>query len=359
VGGEDVGGQFSSFTQVAACNAVAFFQAANTAIQAGKLTVPRPGTGTDGMACPTTRDFTVIDQDQSDNVTTEYLATSGGQVAQDTAANKQALAGAGTLFNGSDNGLIDLFLDPALGCVPWRAPDLADNGALTTALPLDELQAAAYAGRARGAGPAALVPRNDPMTLDGNGNQSTDKTNTYRSLMDMPSLPAGETPGQYCSDMENIQGKRLQQDVNLLIGAPSPMPAAADNLFTFMAMRLQQSFGNLNCGDHGVTNNVSTTANGAGTVVAACFARQAAPVTNGPGNPMAGKKRCPATTAPSGGNPSAAPSATPSDVSGSGSPVPGPSQSATGPATGPGTGSPSPAPSLPAYSHHHHRHWWW
>ena len=35
VAGEDIDGTFSSFTQVGACNAVAFFQAANTAIQPG------------------------------------------------------------------------------------------------------------------------------------------------------------------------------------------------------------------------------------------------------------------------------------------------------------------------------------
>lgn len=128
VAGENTGGQFSSFTQVGACNAVAFFRAANAAIRAGRLRVPAPGGATDGMQCPTTRSFALIDQDQSDNVTTEYLAASDGQVAQDTAANRQALGGAATLFNGSDNGLLDLFVDPALGCKPWEEPDLADGG---------------------------------------------------------------------------------------------------------------------------------------------------------------------------------------------------------------------------------------
>ncbi|MBV9381601.1 MAG: hypothetical protein JO242_13140, partial [Streptosporangiaceae bacterium] len=112
IAGESIQGQFSSFTQVGSCNGLAFFHAANDAIQEGKLTVPSPGTALDGQPCPTTRDFSVIDQDQSDNVTTEYLANGNGQTAQDTAGNQQALAGAATLFNGSDNGLIDLFVDP-------------------------------------------------------------------------------------------------------------------------------------------------------------------------------------------------------------------------------------------------------
>ena len=297
VAGENIAGQgFSSFTQVAACNAVAFFQAANTAIQNGLLTVPSPGTATDGQACLTTRNFGVIDQDQSDNVTTKYLALGNGTIAQDNAANAAALAGATPVFNGSDNALIDDFVDPALGCTPWMVSDLANPGQTATALPLDELQSAAFDGSNNG-GPEALVPLNDPMTLDNNGNSSTDKTNTYRSIVDMPVLPAGETPAEYCGDMESIQGTRIQQDVNLLINGTSPMPAAASNLFTFLAMRLQQSFTNLNCQNFGLNNDVSTTVDGNGVVVAACFLQQVNAVTAGAGNPTFGMTVCPASTA--------------------------------------------------------------
>src|SRR5215472_4908475 len=59
--------------QVSACNAVNFYQTANAAIAAGTLTVPAAGTATDGQPCLTTRDFGVIDQDQSDNVVSQYL----------------------------------------------------------------------------------------------------------------------------------------------------------------------------------------------------------------------------------------------------------------------------------------------
>jgi hypothetical protein len=293
VSGEDINGKFSTFTQVAGCNTAAFFTAADAAITAGVLTVPSPGTAVDGENCLTTRSFALVDQDQSDNVTTEYLKVADGQIAQDTVANRQSLPGAKALFNGSDNGLLDLFVDPALHCSPWELPNEADNGALTSALPLDELQAAAWAGQ-QGSGPIALVPLNDPMTLDNAGNFNSGKTNSYRSLVDMPPLPVGESPSQYCTDIEQVQGSRLQQDVNLLIKAPSPAPAEADNLFTFMAMRLQQSFTNLNCAAFGQANDVSTTANGAGVVVAACFLQQVAPLTAGLGNPSAGKETCPA-----------------------------------------------------------------
>ena len=122
-------------------------------------------------------------------MTTEYLTAPDGRIAQDTAANKTSLAGAGTLVNQGDNGLLDQFVDPALGCTPWQAPNLADDGAPASALPLDELQAAAWAGR-DGGGAEALVPLNDPATLDRFGNYDQVKADTLRSLVDMAPLPA-------------------------------------------------------------------------------------------------------------------------------------------------------------------------
>jgi hypothetical protein len=294
VAGEDNDGQFTSFTQVGACNAAAFFAAANAAITAGKLTVPAPGNSVDGQACLTTRSFAFVDADQSANVTTEYLTAPNGRIAQDTAANKTSLAGAGALVNQGDNGLLDQFVDPALGCTPWQEPNLADDGAPASALPLDELQAAAWAGR-DGGGAEALVPLNDPVTMDRFGNYDTVKADTLRSIVDMAPLPAGQSPGAYCAGLEQAQGSRLQQDVNLVFGEASPQPHAAENLFTFLAMRLDQSFNKLNCGSLGVANDVSISVNQAGVAVAACFATPVAPITNGPGNPMANKRVCPAT----------------------------------------------------------------
>jgi hypothetical protein len=294
VAGEDNDGQFTSFTQVGACNAAAFFAAANAAIATGKLQVPAPGNSVDGQACLTSRSFAFVDADQSANVTTEYLTASGGRIAQDTTANKTSLAGAGTVVNQGDNGLLDEFVDPALGCSPWQAPNLADDGAPASALPLDELQAAAWAGR-DGGGPEALVPLNDPVTLDRFGNYDEVKADTLRSIVDMAPLPAGQSPGAYCTELEQAQGSRLQQDVNLLFGAGSPQPDGADNLFTFLAMRLDQSFNKLGCGSLGVANEVSISVSKAGVAVAACFATPVAPITTGPGNPMANSRTCPAT----------------------------------------------------------------
>ncbi len=313
VNGTDPGPSLSPFGQMAYCNAHRFFRFANRAVRRHLLAVPRPGTGADGLPCLTTRSFGLVDQDQSDNVTAQYLITSQGQLAQDTAANRQQLAGATVLSNGSDNGLLTFIMDPALGCSPWLAPDLADGGALAPALPLNELQAAVYAGR-RGTGPAALVPANDPMTTV-QGAPSTAKTDAYRAGVDQPRLPAGQSAAGYCRALGRLQGRRLQQDVNLLIGRPSPMAGAASNLFTFLASRLQQSFVNLGCAHFGLVNNVTITADQGGMAVAACFRQQVAPVTPGAGNPTAGRAVCPATTAapmPAASMPSStAPSATP------------------------------------------------
>src|SRR5207253_5141561 len=47
----------SIFGQFSYCNAPAFFQAANQAIQAGKLVPPPLGKARDGLACPTVREI--------------------------------------------------------------------------------------------------------------------------------------------------------------------------------------------------------------------------------------------------------------------------------------------------------------
>src|SRR5947207_837758 len=161
----------SIFGQFAFCNAGAFFTAANTAITAGKLAVPELGTAHDGSPCLSTRDFGLVDMDQSDNVTTTYLFLDDGRTSQNTAANRKSLRnkGAKVQINGSDNALLDVFEFPALGCTPFTAPDLADPGKTATSLALNELQAAAHQ-----AAPVALVPVNDPMTLV-DGKQSVDK----------------------------------------------------------------------------------------------------------------------------------------------------------------------------------------
>ncbi|GAC1502639.1 MAG: hypothetical protein NVS2B12_12390 [Ktedonobacteraceae bacterium] len=237
----------SLFGQFSYCNAPAFFDAARQAIQAGKLVPPALGTGNDGLTCPTVRNFGVVDQDQSDNVTTTYLADRKGRLAQMNAANAAQLLGADakTQVNGSDNRLVAVALDGALGCNPWTAPDVADPGHMTTALPLNELQAAAHQAQ-----PVALVPAGDPMVKIEN-DQSLRKLNLYRAGVDQPAVQDLDNAStqEYCKNLLATGPERILVDAKLTKGRPSPDPAAANNLFTFLAQRFNATFGpmGLNC----------------------------------------------------------------------------------------------------------------
>ena len=66
---------------------MAFYKAANAEIAAARSRSRPLGTASDGQACQTTRDFALIDQDQSDNVVSQYLINANGQTAQNSPAN--------------------------------------------------------------------------------------------------------------------------------------------------------------------------------------------------------------------------------------------------------------------------------
>ena len=233
----------SPFGQFAYCGAPAFFAAANAAVRAKKITVPPLGTGVDGQPCPTTRDFSVVDQDQSDNLTTTYIALPDGRIAQSTPATT-GLPGATTLTNASDNGLLDGRLDPALGCHPFTAPDLTSGGTPSPALALNELQAAAFQGA-----PVATVPPNDPMALV-DDRPSVAKTDLYRVGVNMaPAIPAVDTGAAYCRNLAAVAPQRLALDRPFTEVAPSPDPATASSLFGFLTNRLTESWTNLGCQD--------------------------------------------------------------------------------------------------------------
>jgi hypothetical protein len=257
----------SIFGQFSYCNAPAFFAAANLLMRTGKLAPPALGTAKDGRPCPTVRDFSVVDMDQSDNVTTTYLVTADGRVAQDTAANKTALQNIQTAKNASDNRLLAVALDTALGCTPWMAPDLADPGHSVPALPLNELQAAAHQ-----AAPVALVPSGDPMVLV-NGQPNLLKLNAYRLGVDQQLAPlASASTTTYCTNLLNVAPARLQLDKGLTMVQASPDPAVANSLFTFLAQRFVATYGanGLNC--VGLLNRpdpVTVTTDGNGVAVAA------------------------------------------------------------------------------------------
>src|SRR5208337_719272 len=298
--GNCVNGLGSVFGQVSFCNGINFFNSAFQLMREGRLFVPSAGRsakivptagaiGT-GTTCPTVRNFDMVDQDQSDNVTSIYLLNpTTGQTAQDTTANQANLTGSQKLVNGSDNALIDDFLDPTLGCTPFMAPDLANNGTPTTSQALDELLAARHQPRI-----AALVPENDEMTLDANGQLDPAKTNLYRAEVGQAPINAqndrNDSPAMYCQNLVNIQTPFLAANQALLATDTSPVPTVGENLFLFMANRLLMSFTNLGCQNFGLTNPVTVVLDGAGAAMSATLntTPQTASNTTGLGGNMTG-----------------------------------------------------------------------
>lgn len=242
------------FGQMAFCGARGLFDAiANTkvphfltsspgfsspAITYAPISIPPIGVESDGQPCPTVRDFRVVDQDQSDNVTTTYLSVANGQTAQNTASNRAALAGSVVQKNGSDNRLLTTFLLKAVGCTPWLIPDLADNSNLVPTLVTDELQAAAYQRV-----PAALIPAGDPMV--GLGNLTM--VNLYRLSVGQPVAAslADASDAAYCEAMRESAPPWINYYKAAFTASKSP--ADGINLFDFMNARYAASLVLLKC----------------------------------------------------------------------------------------------------------------
>jgi hypothetical protein len=291
----------SVFGQVSFCNGVDFFDAAFSLMHEGRLVVPSAGhskkivptagaMGT-GDQCPTTRNFELVDQDPSDNVTTEYLLDPAtGQTAQNTTANADRLQGATLLLNGSDNTLLDAFLDPIIGCRPFEAPDLANNDLPGTSQALDELLATRNQPKIAG-----LVPENDEMVLDNNGDMDLAKTDLYRAEVGQAPVSsqnnASSSPMMFCQNLVDIQTPFVAANQNLLATGTSPVPTVGDTLATFLANRLNMSFTNLGCQNFGLTNPVTVVVNGAGAATEVMFntTPQTASDTEGAGGGTAGQ----------------------------------------------------------------------
>ncbi len=270
----------STFGQVSYCNAPAFFADAYAAVKKGMLKVPALGKTSNGLPCPTTRSFSVVDQDQSDNVTTLYIADAQGLMAQDTPANEAANPNGTILANGSDNLLLTK-IDAAVGCSPFSVPDLT-TGANGFGLALNEISA-----NFNQTEPAALVPLGDPMVMingepnPANGTDSAAKNALYREGVGQPVNATADT-STYCKNLLEVGLPRIEQEKALLLNAPSIDPAAANNLYTFLAQRFVASFaapadggtglGPVGCEKLlGVTQPLSLTTDGNGVVTAASF----------------------------------------------------------------------------------------
>jgi hypothetical protein len=276
--------------QVSACDAVPFYTMANEEISKGTLRIPPLGTAEDGEACETTRDFALIDQDQSDNVYSNYLLENDGQTAQATPANQAAMANATLISNGSDNALLGDFVDPANGCQPLAKSDRTSLKGSQGAQALDEISA-----RVDQKSPVAVVPTNDEMVLV-DGAYSIAKDNAYRSIVDQPLLASNTNPYEvaaaYCMNMANIAPAHNQLDMGRDENFDTPVPATGDNLATFLGNRLSMSFVNLGCSSFGLTNPVNVTLDGNGVAVAVSYntAQQQATLPEAEANPNQGNR---------------------------------------------------------------------
>ncbi|TPX33191.1 hypothetical protein SmJEL517_g03877 [Synchytrium microbalum] len=235
----------SIFGQFAACNAPAMFAAATAA----KVAIPPLGVGLNKLPCYTTRSFQIVDMDPSDNVVASYLVLANGLIAQSTAVNKKANANATEINNGSDNLLLDVAMRPALNCTAFVAPDLTNPGFMKGSLALNELQAAKLQ-----AAPIARVPPADPMCL-ANGALNATKLNLYRASVNQPATAAKNLTAltavdtKFCKNFLATGASSIKTDKPFTMGKPSPAPAVAIDLFTFLAQRFAISFGagGLNC----------------------------------------------------------------------------------------------------------------
>lgn len=251
-----IGGTTSmdQFGQFAHCNAQLFFDVMRKLILNNvPLNPPIPplGTANDGMPCPTTRDFFLVDMDPADNVVTTYLVDMAtGRTAQNTLPNAQANPQAVVLKNGSDNLLLSN-LDKVMGCKPYQVPNLVDptnplNNKISS-LALDEIHAAV-----RQENVYAYLPKGDPMTrvmVAGGMQPSLLKLNLYRQGAFQPmihDLGMADT-ALFCKHFVQAQIPRLTRNKDLFINQPSPDIAISPHLFGFLANRFSGSYNGLNC----------------------------------------------------------------------------------------------------------------
>lgn len=242
------------FGQFAHCNAIAFFEKIKTLLLKNiPLNPPLPdlGIASDGMPCPTTRDFFLVDMDPSDNVVATYLVDMAtGKTAQNTFANQQANPQAVVLKNGSDNLLLSN-LDKIMGCKPYQVPNLVDlanpMNSKISSLALDEIHAAIRQEKTY-----AYLPKGDPMTrvmVGGAMQPNLLKLNLYRQGAFQPmvnDLTMADTAA-FCMHFTEAQVVRLQKNKGLFINQPSPDAAISPHMFGFLANRFSASYNGLNC----------------------------------------------------------------------------------------------------------------
>lgn len=248
--------QFDNFAQQSYDNSPALFSALNLAAGQGMLTIPPLGNANDGRPCPSLRDFSVVDQDQSDNVPVAYGAPFN-------------------VSNGSDDQLISN-IDQALGCGQWLVPLLSSPGQMTTTGPTDEVQAAKFQGS-----PVALVPAGDEFTTNngqflppvGAGQADLPLVNLYRAEVGQPPTFDDQDTVGYCTNLAIVGAPRLWADAVAEERFPAPAFAMiGTNLANVLAMRFVTTYQNLNCAKlTGFTDPIRVVVNGNDVAVAAVY----------------------------------------------------------------------------------------
>lgn len=244
---------FTNFAQQSYANSPQLFTALNQAVASGMLKVPPLGTANDGQACPSIRDFSIVDQDQSDNVPVSYGPPFN-------------------VSNGSDDQLISN-IDAPLGCAQWQVPLLSSPGQMTTTGPLDEVQAAQFQ-----MAPVALVPAGDEFTTSngnflpplGNGQPNLFIRNLYRAEVGQPPAFDNFDTRAYCQNLAMVGAPRLARDAAVEATFPAPQFAMiGSNLALVLANRFSATWTNLNCPTlTGFQSPIQVTLNGAIAVLA-------------------------------------------------------------------------------------------
>jgi len=239
-----------TFGQFAHCNGIAFFDKIKELITNNiplNPPVPDLGIAIDGEPCLTTRDFSLVDMDPSDNVVTTYLIDMAtGRTSQNNFNNQNLNPQAVILKNGSDNLLLSN-LDNIMGCKPYQVPNLVDlNNPITgkiSSMALDEIHASLKQKNFY-----AYISKGDPMTRI-NNMPSLSKLNAYRKGIFQPiinDIALADTTA-FCAHYTNIQLPRLQKNKQNFIVQPSPDTAISNNLYGFLLNRFSTSYIGLNC----------------------------------------------------------------------------------------------------------------
>jgi hypothetical protein len=231
------------FGHFAYCNAENFFKQINNNINLGLLIIPTLGKTFQGDICPTIRSFSVVDQDQSDNVITEYIITTDLRVAQNFQININKLNIMKIITNNNDNSLLTKFILPSIGCAPFMVSNLFDKNLLQSSLALNEIQANLYINESNN----ALIVSTNPMVIDFNL-KSLEKINLYRIGVNQPIINILDiNDGQiYCQKITNISYTFFKVHQYELSKFHSHL-SIANNLLNSLLFRLIITLSYLNC----------------------------------------------------------------------------------------------------------------